>query len=177
MSATARPPTILTGIATRPVSRGRAHPIHGSGLHAAIEQWDGAHPEDFHAARRAEDDQKLREGFGGKWRGLYVRPLASAAPAQGHRPSSTRRWIETHLDYLGLRDDFWKHDLQRLRACRAARLRPTSTSTPLGAGRPTEWTLILEDLLVGVRGVSLRAMLESSVCAAGRHCLTATPRR
>lgn len=81
--------------------------LAGHDFLAAIERWIGrALPDDFHAARQAEDRRVLAEGIDQVAGAVaFVRSLPPSLP-RAIASSSTTEWISRHLEHLGLRDAF-----------------------------------------------------------------------
>lgn len=81
--------------------------LSGRAFTDAIEAWIGRPlPDDFAAARAAEDARILREGVAEVAGAVaFVRALPDALPRAVVSSSSTH-WIDTHLRHLGLRDAF-----------------------------------------------------------------------
>jgi HAD superfamily hydrolase (TIGR01509 family) len=81
--------------------------LAGGDFLAAIERWIGrALPDDFHAVRQAEDDRVMREGLDEVAGAVaFVRSLPPELP-RAIASSSSTRWIERHLEHLGIRDAF-----------------------------------------------------------------------
>jgi beta-phosphoglucomutase-like phosphatase (HAD superfamily) len=77
---------------------------------AAIERWIGAPiPADFESARRAADEHMIRDGIAEvKGAVRFVRSLDPALP-KAVASSSSREWVERHLEHLGIRDLFGDH--------------------------------------------------------------------
>jgi HAD superfamily hydrolase (TIGR01509 family) len=75
-----------------------------------VEAWIGrALPEDFFAAREAEDARVMAEGIGEVAGAIaFVRSLPSDLPKAVVSSSSTR-WISRHLEHIGLSDIFGDH--------------------------------------------------------------------
>lgn len=75
-----------------------------------VEAWIGrALPEDFFAAREAEDARVMAQGIGEVAGAVaFVRSLPSNLPKAVVSSSSTR-WIRRHLEHLGLSDAFGDH--------------------------------------------------------------------
>lgn len=73
----------------------------------ALERWIGRPlPDDFHAARRAEDERVLREGLDPVAGAVaFVEALPPELP-RAIASSSSVEWIERHLDHLRLRRHF-----------------------------------------------------------------------
>ena len=81
--------------------------LSGAAFHAAMERhYGGPLPDAFAAARLEEDERVLREGVAAVAGAVaFVRALPPELPRAIVSSSSTH-WIETHLDHIGLRDDF-----------------------------------------------------------------------
>lgn len=81
--------------------------LAGQDFLAALEAWLGRPvPEDFHAARRAEDERVMREGLDAVAGAVaFVRSLPPRLP-RAIASSSSTAWIERHLGHLGIRDVF-----------------------------------------------------------------------
>ncbi|WP_296613750.1 HAD family phosphatase [Sphingomonas sp.] len=75
-----------------------------------VEAWIGrALPDDFFAAREAEDARVMAEGIGEVAGAVaFVRSLPADLPKAVVSSSSTR-WIRRHLDHIGLSDAFGDH--------------------------------------------------------------------
>jgi HAD superfamily hydrolase (TIGR01509 family) len=75
-----------------------------------LEAWIGrALPEDFFAAREAEDARVMAEGIGEVAGAVaFVRSLPSELPKAVVSSSSTQ-WIRRHLEHIGLSDVFGEH--------------------------------------------------------------------
>jgi HAD superfamily hydrolase (TIGR01509 family) len=75
-----------------------------------VEAWIGrALPEDFFAAREAEDARVMAEGIGEVAGAIaFVRSLPTDLPKAVVSSSSTR-WISRHLEHIGLSDIFGDH--------------------------------------------------------------------
>lgn len=75
-----------------------------------VEAWIGrALPEDFFAAREAEDARVMAQGIGEVAGAVaFVRSLPSDLPKAVVSSSSTR-WIRRHLEHIGLSDAFGDH--------------------------------------------------------------------
>ena len=76
----------------------------------AVEAWIGGPlPPDFHAEREAEDARVLAEGIEAVAGAIaFIRALPADLPC-AIASSSSLRWIETHLDHLGVCDAFGGH--------------------------------------------------------------------
>ena len=84
--------------------------LSGSAFIAALERWIGRTlPEDFHTARRAEDERVMRAGIDAVEGAVrFVRGLPADLP-KAIASSSSTAWIARHLDHIGLRDIFGAH--------------------------------------------------------------------
>ncbi|MGN6375421.1 MAG: HAD family hydrolase [Sphingomonas sp.] len=84
--------------------------LSGADFIAAVEHHIGRPlPDSFHAARSAEDARVLAEGLDAVAGAIaFVRSLPAELP-RAIASSSSTRWITTHLDHLGLREDFGDH--------------------------------------------------------------------
>ena len=84
--------------------------LAGLDFHAALERWIGGPiPDDFHTARRAEDDRVMREGIGAVAGAVaFVESLPPELPKAVVSSSSTR-WIRRHLAHIGLSHAFGDH--------------------------------------------------------------------
>jgi HAD superfamily hydrolase (TIGR01509 family) len=76
----------------------------------AVERWiDRPLPEDFYAARKAEDARVMAAGIDAIAGAVaFVRSLPKDLP-KAIVSSSPTRWIARHLDHIGLRDAFGDH--------------------------------------------------------------------
>jgi HAD superfamily hydrolase (TIGR01509 family) len=146
--------------------------LSGRDFQAAVEQWIGGPlPEGFHAARAEEDARVLAEGLeavAGAVR--FVEALPPELP-KAIASSSTTRWIETHLDHLGLR----RHFHGRIFSGRehVARGKPAPDLYLHAAdaiGVPVARLAIVEDSPVGVTAAVASGAFVIGLCA-GRHCL------
>ena len=81
--------------------------LAGHDFLAALERWIGrVLPDDFHVARKLEDERAMREGLEAVAGAVvFVRSLPSSLPRAVASSSSTA-WIERHLENLGIRDSF-----------------------------------------------------------------------
>ena len=82
----------------------------GKDFVARLEAWIGRSlPDDFFAAREAEDARVMAEGIGEVAGAVaFVRSLPADLPKAVVSSSSTR-WIRRHLDHIGLSDVFGDH--------------------------------------------------------------------
>jgi HAD superfamily hydrolase (TIGR01509 family) len=145
--------------------------LAGPDFHAAIEAWIGRSlPDDFHAARRAEDERTLAEGLAAVAGAIaFVRALPPALPRAVASSSSTE-WIVTHLDHLGLRDAFaplifsGRDDVERGKPAPDLYLHAAKAM-----GVDITRTVIIEDSPVGVTGALASGGHVIGLCA-GSHC-------
>ena len=81
--------------------------LAGHDFLAALERWIGrVLPDDFHVARKAEDERAMREGLEAVAGAVvFVRSLPPSLPRAVASSSSTA-WIARHLENLGIRDSF-----------------------------------------------------------------------
>jgi len=81
--------------------------LAGADFLAAVEAWIGrALPDDFHTARKAEDDRVMAAGIDAVAGAVaFVRSLPADLPIAIASSSSTA-WIERHLDHIELRERF-----------------------------------------------------------------------
>jgi HAD superfamily hydrolase (TIGR01509 family) len=102
--------TYLTGIGhptTTEESMAHFMGLAGGDFIAAVERWIGrVVPDDFHTARKAEDERVMAEGIDAVAGAIaFVRDLPGDLPI-AIASSSSSRWIERHLDHIGLRARF-----------------------------------------------------------------------
>jgi HAD superfamily hydrolase (TIGR01509 family) len=137
----------------------------------AIERWIGRSiPEDFHAARRAEDERVVREGIAEVAGAVaFVERLPENLP-RAIASSSSPEWIRAHLDHLGLRLRFepnifsGKTDVVRGKPAPDIYLH-AAQAMAVDIGR----IAIIEDSPVGVTGAVASGAYVIGL-AAGRHC-------
>lgn len=81
--------------------------LSGASFIGAVERWIGrALPDDFHVARRAEDERVMREGIDAVDGAVeFVLDLPADLP-KAIASSSTTAWIARHLEHIGLREAF-----------------------------------------------------------------------
>jgi HAD superfamily hydrolase (TIGR01509 family) len=138
----------------------------------AIERWIGRPlPEDFHAARKAEDERVLAEGIEAVAGAVgFIESLPPALP-KAIASSSSTQWITRHLDHLGLRDVFGDHIYSgREHVARGKPAPDIYLHAAAALGIPIDRCVILEDSPVGVTG-ALRSGADVIGLAAGRHCM------
>lgn len=143
----------------------------GKDFHARVEAWIGrALPEDFFAAREAEDARVMAEGIGEVAGAIaFVRSLPADLPKAVVSSSSTR-WIRRHLEHLGLSDVFGEH-LYSGRE-HVERGKPAPDLYFYGAdklGVAIEDCAIIEDSPVGATGAVASGGHVIGLCA-GNHC-------
>jgi HAD superfamily hydrolase (TIGR01509 family) len=145
--------------------------LAGNDFTAAIEQWIGRTlPEDFHTARREEDERVLNEGIEAVAGAIaFIESLPPDLP-RAIASSSSMKWIETHLDHLGLRRHFG--DLVFSGREHVARGKPAPDlylHVAAAMGVPIERVAIIEDSPVGVTGAVASGAFVIGL-AAGSHC-------
>jgi HAD superfamily hydrolase (TIGR01509 family) len=143
----------------------------GKDFHARVEAWIGrALPEDFFAAREAEDARVMAEGIGEVAGAVaFVRSLPADLPKAVVSSSSTR-WIRRHLEHIGLSDVFGDH-LYSGRE-HVERGKPAPDLYLYGAeklGVAIGDCAIIEDSQVGATGAVASGGYVIGLCA-GNHC-------
>jgi HAD superfamily hydrolase (TIGR01509 family) len=146
--------------------------LSGKDFIAAIEANIGSElPARFHEKRGVEDERVLREGLPAIAGAVeFVRSLPPGLPS-AVASSSTKDWVWTHLDHLGLRETFGdrvfsgREDVARGKPapdlyCHAARQ----------LGVDVERTVVIEDSEVGAKG-ALASGARVIGLVAGAHCL------
>jgi len=121
---------------------------------AAIEAHIGRPlPEDFHAARAAEDARAYAEGVEAVTGAVaFVRSLPPALP-RAIASSSTTRWIRRHLDHIGLADAFGDHIYSgREHVTRGKPAPDLYLHAAAAIGVPIGECVIIEDSVVGATG-------------------------
>lgn len=138
---------------------------------AAIERWIGrALPEDFHAARAAEDERVLREGIEAVAGAVaFVESLPPMLP-KAIASSSSTAWIARHLDHLALRTHFEGRIFSGHEHVARGKPAPdlylhAADAIGVDIGR----TLIVEDSPVGATGAVASGATVVGLCA-GSHC-------
>lgn len=136
-----------------------------------VEAWIGRSlPEDFFAAREAEDARVMAEGVGEVAGAVaFVRSLPADLPKAVVSSSSTR-WIRRHLEHLGLSDVFGDH-LYSGRE-HVERGKPAPDLYLYGAdklGVAIGDCAIIEDSPVGATGAVASGGHVIGLCA-GNHC-------
>jgi HAD superfamily hydrolase (TIGR01509 family) len=145
--------------------------VGGQDFLDAVAKWIGGNvPEAFHTSRRAEDERVLREGLEEVAGAVaFVRSLSSDIP-KAIASSSTTRWIETHLDHLGLLDAFEGRIFSGREHVSRGKPEPDVYLHAADAlGISISRSAILEDSLVGVTGAVASGAYVIGL-AAGRHC-------
>lgn len=140
-------------------------------FHAAIERWIGGPlPDDFHAARSAEDARVMAEGIAAVRGAIaFVEGLAADVP-RAIASSSSTRWITRHLDHLGLRDNFGSMIFSGKEHVPRGKPAPDLYLHAAAAlGVPIEACVILEDSPVGATGAVASGAHVIGLCA-GMHC-------
>jgi HAD superfamily hydrolase (TIGR01509 family) len=137
----------------------------------AIEAWIGRPvPEDFHAARRAEDERVLAEGIAAVAGAIgFIERLSPDLP-RAIASSSSIDWITRHLDHLGLRHHFHPNIFSgRQHVARGKPAPDIYLHAASALGVPMERTAIIEDSPVGVTGAVASGAFVIGL-AAGNHC-------
>jgi HAD superfamily hydrolase (TIGR01509 family) len=146
--------------------------LSGLDFVAAIEAWIGRPLwEDFHEARKAEDERVLAEGVDAVAGAVaFVESLPADFPRAVASSSSTH-WIETHLRHLGLLHHFEGRIFSGAEHVDRGKPAPDLYLHAAKAmGVPIERVVIIEDSPVGVQG-ALASGAEVIGLAAGTHCL------
>lgn len=145
--------------------------LGGRDFHDAVERWIGGPvPDDFHTARRAEDERVMTEGLDAVAGAIeFVRALPPTMP-RAIASSSTTLWITRHLDHIGLRAAFGDHIYSGREHVTRGKPAPDiylHAATAIGAD--IAQTLIIEDSVVGARGAVASGAYVIGL-AAGLHC-------
>ena len=128
--------------------------LSGQAFLAAIERWIGRPlPDDFHVARKAEDDRIMREGIDAVEGAVrFVLDLPGDLP-KAIASSSSTAWITRHLDHIGLRDVFGDRIFSGKEHVARGKPAPDIYLHAAAAlGVPIERCTILEDSPVGATG-------------------------
>ncbi len=127
-------------------------------------------PDEFHDARRAEDDRVLATGVDAVVGVIdFVRSLPPSLP-RAIASSSTSHWIETHLAHIGLRDAFGAHIYSgREHVSRGKPAPDIYLHAAARLGLDIARTLIIEDSPVGVTGAVASGARVVGL-AVGQHC-------
>lgn len=145
--------------------------LSGDAFVAAIERWIGRRlPDDFAAARGAENARAIRDGVDAVAGAIaFVRALPADLPRAIVSSSSTE-WIRAHLNHIGLADAFGAHIYSGKE--HVARGKPAPDLYLHAADRlgvPITDCAILEDSPVGVTGAVASGGYVIGLCA-GTHC-------
>lgn len=140
-------------------------------FHAAVERWIGGPlPDDFHAARAAEDARVMAEGIDAVHGAIdFVQSLSPWLP-KAIASSSSTRWITRHLEHIGLRDAFGDRIFSGKEHVARGKPAPDLYLHAADAiGVAITDCVILEDSPVGARGAVASGAFVIGLCA-GRHC-------
>ena len=128
--------------------------LSGAAFLGAIERWIGRPlPDDFHVARKAEDDRIMRMGVDAVEGAVrFVFDLPEALP-KAIASSSSTAWITRHLDHIGLRNAFGDRIFSGKEHVAHGKPAPDIYLHAAAAmGVPIERCVILEDSPVGATG-------------------------
>ncbi|PTS91031.1 haloacid dehalogenase [Sphingomonas sp. HMWF008] len=128
--------------------------LSGQAFLAAIERWIGRPlPDDFHVARKAEDDRIMRAGVDAVEGAVrFVFDLSADLP-KAIASSSSTAWITRHLDHIGLRDAFGDRIFSGKEHVTRGKPAPDIYLHAAAAlGVPIERCAIIEDSPVGATG-------------------------
>jgi HAD superfamily hydrolase (TIGR01509 family) len=145
--------------------------LGGRDFHEAVGRWIGGPvPDDFHTARRAEDQRVMTEGLDAVAGAInFVRALPATMP-RAIASSSTSLWITRHLDHIGLRPAFGDHIYSgREHVTRGKPAPDIYLHAAAAIGADIARTLIIEDSVVGARGAVASGATVVGL-AAGLHC-------
>jgi HAD superfamily hydrolase (TIGR01509 family) len=145
--------------------------LAGKDFVTAIENRIGrALPEDFFTARAEEDKRVLAEGLESVAGAIaFVRGLPHEFP-KAIASSSSMHWITTHLDHLGLRDDFGEMVFSgREHVMRGKPAPDLYLPAAKALAVAIERCAIIEDSPVGATGAVASGAYVIGLCA-GRHC-------
>ncbi|WP_375398480.1 HAD family hydrolase [uncultured Sphingomonas sp.] len=164
----------LTGIG-HPISveesMARFMGLAGIDFIAAVEAQIGRPlPEDFAAARAAEDDRVMAEGIGAVAGAVgFVLGLPADLPLAIASSSSTR-WIRRHLAHIGLADRFGDHLYSgREHVARGKPAPDLYLHAAAAIGVAIDRCVILEDSVVGATGAVASGAFVIGLVA-GSHC-------
>lgn len=146
--------------------------LNGRDFLAAVERWIGRPvPDEFHRARREEDERVLREGIAAVAGAVaFVEMLPPGLPRAVASSSSTR-WIRTHLDHLRLRERFEPHIYSgREHVARGKPAPDLYLHAAAALGVQPGRVAVIEDSPVGVTGAVASGAFVIGL-AAGSHCL------
>ncbi|WEK44512.1 MAG: HAD family phosphatase [Candidatus Sphingomonas colombiensis] len=145
--------------------------LSGADFLSRIEKWIGRPiPDDFHAARKAEDARVMAEGIDAVAGAIaFVESLPADLPRAIVSSSSTR-WIRRHLDHIGLTNAFGDHVYSGRE--HVTNGKPAPDLYLYGADRlgvPIDRCAIIEDSPVGATGAVASGGHVIGLCA-GSHC-------
>ena len=146
--------------------------LAGPDFLGAIERWIGGDlPDDFHAARAAEDARAIAEGLEEVAGAVaFIRALPADLPKAICSSSSTH-WIESHLAHLGLEGAFGDRIFSgREHVARGKPAPDLYLHAATALGVPIARIAIIEDSPVGVEG-ALASGATVIGLVAGQHCL------
>jgi HAD superfamily hydrolase (TIGR01509 family) len=146
--------------------------LNGRDVIAAIEGHIGRQiPQQFHERMKEEGARALREGLAEVVGAVeFVRSLPPALPRAVASSSSTH-WIRTHLEHLGLTNEFGDHVYSGREHVEHGKPEPDLyIYAAQRLGVPIQEAVILEDSRVGVTG-ALASGARVIGLAAGLHCL------
>lgn len=145
--------------------------LSGHAFLGAIERWIGRPlPDDFHVARKAEDDRIMREGVDAVEGAVrFVFDLPGDLP-KAIASSSSTAWITRHLDHIGLREVFGDRIFSGKEHVARGKPAPDIYLHAAAAlGVPIERCVVVEDSPVGATGaVASGAHVVGFV--GGSHC-------
>lgn len=145
--------------------------LSGADFLGAVERWIGRPvPEEFHAARRAEDARCIAEGIEEVAGAVaFVRALPTDLP-RAVVSSSNTRWLHAHLAHLGLADAFGTHVYSGAEHVTRGKPAPDLYLHAAAAlGVPIERCAIIEDSPVGATGAVASGGFVIGLVA-GSHC-------
>jgi HAD superfamily hydrolase (TIGR01509 family) len=146
--------------------------LAGKNFIAAIEQRIGTElPPEFHEQMKEKSRRALREGIEAVVGAVeFVRSLPSDLP-RAIASSSSTRWLNGHLDHLGLADSFGGHVYSGREHVERGKPAPDIyLHAAARLGVPIDRSVIIEDSPVGVSG-ALASGARVIGLAAGSHCL------
>ena len=146
--------------------------LSGDDFIAAIEARIGATlPPEFHQRRGAEDARVLREGVAAVAGAIeFVRSLPDELP-RAVASSSSIEWVATHLEHLGLREEFGDHLYSgREHVTRGKPAPDLYWYAAEKLGVPIARCAIIEDSEVGAKGALASGARVIGVVA-GTHCM------
>jgi HAD superfamily hydrolase (TIGR01509 family) len=145
--------------------------LAGKDFIAAIEQRIGTElPPEFHEQMKEKSRRALREGIEAVVGAVeFVRSLPSDLP-RAIASSSSTRWLNGHLDHLGLADSFGGHVYSGREHVERGKPAPDIyLHAAARLGVPIDRSVIIEDSPVGVSG-ALASGARVIGLAAGSHC-------